>query len=176
MNLGFNKTLSYWRQNTETIYISSDLQLIDTAKRKYLAQLDNCISMKIKLASKLESEVSNICNKIFNFKTRIQYKQLFAKFILESEIKNKKDFLKLAKLTKKLVNLFELRYATKDTFIMSLILFYLSERKHTREELNQKLLNYEVNDNLAEIIVSMIGAELIEEDQDFVKVNLDALF
>ncbi|MBU1679771.1 MAG: hypothetical protein KKD86_13135 [Bacteroidetes bacterium] len=176
MNLGFNKTQLYWRENTETFFVTCDQNLIQVAKQKYETQITNSISMETKLAEKIQKEVSNILNKSFNVKAKKEVKELFSKFVLMKEIGVKKDANKLARIIKKLMNHYNLRIANKDTFVMAVILFYLQDRKHTLSEISNKINRLDTVTNLNTLIERLTDSEFIEIEEDFYKINIDTLF
>lgn len=178
MNLGFFKTQLYWRENTETFYITSDSTLIEEAKEKFEVQITNSINIKKKLAEKIKKEVSYILNKSFNIRSKNEVKELFSKFILMKEIEVKKDANKLARITKKLMNHYKVRIADKNTFLMAVILFYLQDRKHTLSEINNKISRLvDITDitNLCSLIKQLIEAKFIVIEEDFYKINIDTL-
>ncbi|MBD3342979.1 MAG: hypothetical protein GF353_28035 [Candidatus Lokiarchaeota archaeon] len=176
MNLGFNKTKKYWRENTETFFISSNDTVIQDAKNKFLHQISNSLTMESKLAEKVQKEVTEILNKSFNIKVRKEVKELFSKFILIKEIEVKKDANKLAKITKKLMKHYDVKIANKDTFIMAIILFYLQDRKHTLSEIRNKLNKIEIIDNLNVLIEKLNNSDFVELDEDFYKIKIESLF
>lgn len=176
MNLGFNKTQLFWRENTETFFVTSDRTLIQSAKQKFKTQINNSISMEIKLAEKIQKEVSNILNKSFHVRAKKEVKELFSKFVLMKEIEVKKDANKLARITKKLMNYYNIRIANKDTFLMAVILFYLQDRKHTLPEIDNKINKLDAIDNLNTLIEQLTNSEFIEIEDEFYKINIDTLF
>lgn len=176
MNLGFNKTQLFWRENTETFFITSERNLIQAAKQNFETQINSSISMETKLAEKIQKEVSNILRKSFNVRVRKEVKVLFSKFVLMKEIEVKKDANKLARITKKLMNYFNVRIANKDTFVMAIILFYLQDRKHTLHEIDNKISRLDNIENLDTLIKRLTDSEFIEIEKDFYKINIETLF
>jgi phosphatidylserine/phosphatidylglycerophosphate/cardiolipin synthase-like enzyme len=176
MNLGFNKTQLYWRENTETFFVTCDQNLIQVAKEKYETQITNSINMETKLAEKIQKEVSNILNKSFNVKAKKEVKELFSKFVLMKEIEVKKDANKLARITKKLMSHYNIRIANKDTFVMAVILFYLQDRKHSLSEIGNKINRLDAVTNLNTLVERLTDSEFIEIEEDFYKINIDTLF
>ncbi|MHA1795957.1 MAG: phospholipase D-like domain-containing protein [Promethearchaeota archaeon] len=176
MNLGFNKTKLFWRENTETFFVTFDQNLIQVAKQKFEMQLTKSINMETKLAEKIQKDVSNILNKSFNVRAKKEVKDLFSKFVLMKEIEVKKDANKLARITKKLMNHYNIKTANKDIFVMAVILFYLQDRKHTLPEIDNKINRLGAIDNLNTLIEKLINSEFIEIEKDFYKINIDTLF
>lgn len=176
MNLGFNKTKNYWRENTETFFLTFENALIEEAKAKFEDRIINSIKMEIKLAEKIQKEVSNILNKSFKIRARKEVKELFSKFILIKEIEVKKDANKIVKITKKLMQHYNVRIADKDTFIMAVILFYLQDRKHTFSEIENKLNKLDSITNLNTLIERLTDSEFLEIEEDFYQINIETLF
>jgi len=176
MNLGFNKTQNYWRENTETFFLTFDDALIQEAKAKFENRINNSIQMEIKLAEKIQKEVSIILNKSFKIRARKEVKELFSKFVLMKEIKVKRDANKLVKITKKLMQHYDENIANKNTFIMAVILFYLQDRKHTFSEIESKLNKLDSITNLNTLIERLTDSEFLEIEEDFYKINIETLF
>lgn len=176
MNLGFKQTSKYWRENTETFFITTDDTLIRTAKAKFEKQIASSIKMEVKLAKKVQREITEVLNKSFGISAKKEVKELFSKFVLMKEIEAKKDLNKLIKITKKIMQHYAIRVANKDTFVMALILFYLQDRKHTYLEIENKLNNFEPTNNLDTLIEELINSELIEIEEEFYKINIETLF
>jgi len=176
MNLGFNISNNYWRGNTETFFITTNNALILDAKTKFDTQLTRSIQMERKLAEKINKETANTLNKIFNIRARREVKELFSRFVLIKEIEVKKDAKKLAKTIQKLMQHYRVGIANKDIFFMAVILFHLQERKHTLAEINNKITKVDTIDNLTVLLERLSDSEFIEIEEDFYKINIDALF
>jgi len=176
MNLGFNLTRKFWRENTETFFVTTSNALIQTARTKFENQINNSIRMEVKLAEKVQGEVTKILNKSFNVSTKKEVKVLFSKFVLMKEIDVKRDLTKLIRITKKIMILYEVRVANKDTFVKAIILFYLQDRKHTRQEIEDKLNKLEPINNLDTLLEELVNSGLIEIEEDYYKINIEALF
>lgn len=176
MNLGFNLTKNYWRENTETFFVTFDNDLLQEAKSKFEEQVSSSIKMETKLAEKIQKDVSNILNKSFNIRAKKEVKELFSKFILIKEIEVKKDANKLIKITKKLMQHYDVKIANKNIFIMAVILFYLQDRKHTFSEIENKLNKLDSISNLNALIEKLSNSEFIEMEEDFYKINIESLF
>lgn len=176
MNLGFNIGNNFWRGNTETFFVTTSTTLIQDAKNKFEAQLTRSIQMERKLSEKINKETSNTLNKIFNIRARKEVKELFSRFVLIKEIEVKKDSKKLAKTIQKLMQHYQIRIANKEIFFMAVILFYLQDRKHTSAEINNKISKVDIIDNLSVLLERLSDSAFIEMEEDFYKINLDALF
>ena len=72
---------------------------------------------------------------------------------------------------------FERNMVQKEDFLLSLILFYLSERKHDIDQLKEKLEILETDFNLNELLNILIKMnEFIEKERDYYKINVGRLF
>jgi len=176
MNLGFNITSKYWRENTESISITSDTEIISLAKSQYLDVFNSSIDIENILTEKVESYVGNVLNRTFGLRSKNEVKRLFARFIVRNEIQLKKLVLDICKITAKLMQYSNRNLIEKNDFFLSLILYCLSERKHNFDELNEKLsiLNTEID--LNDLLLKLINHGFIEKVEDFYKIKLEKLF
>lgn len=175
MNLGFYITSKYWRENTESISVCSDAEILEQAKTQYLAIYDKSIDIESKLAEKIERLVGDMLTSKFELRSKQEVKTLFARLIIRREIEAKKFVFEVGKITAKLMKIFNKNMVEKDDFISALILYYLSERKHDFNDLNEKLniLNTEID--LNDLLTSLLDKNLIEKAGDFYKLKLDSL-
>ncbi len=176
MNLGFDKTKKFWRANTETLLVCSDEKLIEKAKQDYIACYDKGIKIERKLAEKIEKKVGNIFTTIFQLKTRKEVKELFSRLIIAKDIEEKKFILTIGKITAKIMKHFGKNMVQKEDFLLSLILFYLSERKHDIDQLKEKLEILETDFNLNKLLNILIKNDFIEKEGDHFKLNVGKLF
>lgn len=175
INLGFHHTKKFWRENTESIMICRSPEIIRLAKEKYLGVFNKCYDVREKLSEKLEKTVQSIFAKTFQLSSRSDVKKLFAKFILKRQVDIKKLILKVGKITKKLMDYHRRTMVEKQDFISALILYYLSERKQDHDQLKEKIDEVDENINLDAIIGSLRFAGLIEQEDDYFKINIEAL-
>jgi len=175
MNLGFNITKKYWRENTETFYLSDSEGIIQDAKEKFEKQIQNSVLMQFKLAKKIQQEVSNIINKSFKLRATKEVKKLFSIFILNSEIEVKKNANKIIKISKKLMHHYSSKIIDKDLFIMAIVLYYLQDRKHTLSEIDNKLNRLDITANLSSLIAKLSDSNFLEMEGVFYKINIEAL-
>lgn len=175
INLGFSVTNRYWRGNTESISVCSDVEILENAKTQYLAVYNESIDIETKLAEKIESFVGNMLTSKFALRSRQEVKTLFARLIIRKEIEVKKFVFDVGKITAALMKIFNKNIVEKDDFLSALILYYLSERKHDFNELNEKLnlLNTEID--LRDLLARLLDKNLIEKTDDFYKIKLDFL-
>ncbi len=175
MNLGFHITKRYWRQNTESISVCSDTEIIEQAKIQYLNIYNISNDIKKTLAEKIESLVGDMLISNFGLRSRNEVKFLFARLIVSKEIEVKKFINDIGKITFKLMKIFNRNTVEKNDFISALILYYLSESKHNFNQLNEKLSNLGTEIDLSSLITGLLDRNLIERVDDFYKIKLDEL-
>ncbi|MHA1821182.1 MAG: phospholipase D-like domain-containing protein [Promethearchaeota archaeon] len=176
MNLGFYKTKSFWRANTETLFILKNEELINRAKKKFMEIFNQGISIIDILAKKIEMKIGQKFN-IYGLKSKSEVKRLFAYFIITTEITQKKLILKIYKMVSKIMSLFNTKLVTKDHFLMALILFYVSENKLKYNQLEEKLKILPCSVDLDKLLDFLIDNQFIErDDEDFYKINIIKLF
>lgn len=175
INLGFNITSKYWRENTESISVCSNAEILIQAKTQYLAIYDEGTDIENKLAEKIESFVGDMLTSKFELRSRQEVKTLFARLIIRKEIEAKKFVFEVGKITAKLMKIFNKNMVEKNDFISALILYYLSERKHDFNDLNEKLSILNTDINLNDLLTRLLDKNLIEKTDDFYKLKLDSL-
>ena len=172
INLGFFKTKKFWRENTETIYVCKNNEIIHNAKAKYIEVFDSCYNIEIKLCEKLENIIKTMFKSNFHLRTRKQVKSIFAQFLLQRQIEVRRIMFKIGKITNKLMMRTGASMVTKDDFISALVLYYLSERKHDYDQLKEKIDVLESSINLRLIIYGLQRDKIIEKEDDYYKINL----
>jgi len=175
MNLGFSVTSRYWRENTESIAVCSNNEIIRNARMQYLKIYDESIDIEKKLAENIESFVGKMFTSKFDLRSKQEVKTLFARLIIKKEIEAKRFVFEVGRITALLVRLFNKNIVDKNDFISALILYYLSERKHDFNELNEKLDILDTEIDLVELLSILSDKNLIEKSDDFYKIKLDLL-
>jgi len=175
MNLGFTKTRQFWRENTESIHVCSEPKILKAARVQFLDIFDKSVPMEVKLAEKIQKLVGNAFSQRFGLKTKKEVKLLFARLIVGKEIEIKKFITDLCQITSKLMKKLGRRTVKKDDFIMALILYYLSERKHDYDQLNEKLTVLESGINTNNLLSILLDNGFIGKEGDFYKLKLDTL-
>jgi phosphatidylserine/phosphatidylglycerophosphate/cardiolipin synthase-like enzyme len=176
INLGFKKTNEYWRENTESISICNDSKVISHAKTQYLTIFNDSINIETILAQKIENLIGHMFTSTFNLRSRGEVKTLLAQLVLKKEIQVKKFILDIGKITAKLMDYFNKRMVEKNDLFMSLILYFLSERKHDFDQLNEKLSILDAEINLNALLAKLSQHDFIAKEDDFYKINVDKLF
>lgn len=175
MNLGHFKTKKFWRENTETISICQDPAVISTAKQKYMEVFNRSTDIQDMLCQKLEKVVKEIFQGAFQLSPNPEVRALFAKFILKREIDTKKTIIKIGKITRRLMFHNKRNRVEKDDFVSALILYHLSEAKKNYNQLEEKLSEVDDRINLKDLLSKLMFANLIEKEDEYFKINIDAL-
>lgn len=176
INLGFKKTNRYWRENTECISICTESGIISRAKSQYINVFDSSIDIEKILARKLEDFVGNMFTSTFNLRSTGEVKALLAQLILRKEIEVKKFILDIGKISAKLMDHFNRSTVDKSNLLLALALYYLSERKHDFDQLNEKLSILDAEIDLNSLLVTLQLHNFIEKVDDFYKIKVEQLF
>ena len=176
MNLGFKSLTGFWRENTESITICSDTRIIESAKKQYLEIFNQSIDIEEKLSGKLEGVVGRLFTSTFGLRTWAEVKRLFAKLIVKEEIRVRKLVLDIGRITSKLMGHFNRQMVEKSDFLMSIILYYLSERKHDVDQIKGKLTSIESSIDHIELLNNLMQEGFIEKVDDYYKLKVEKLF
>ena len=171
INLGFNKTSKFWRENTETITLCTDKSMISEAKNQYSIIFNNANEIEDFLIKKSLSRVGNVFSKNFEIKSDKEAKNLFGKFLLHEEISVKKLPMIIAKISKKIITKLEKTKAGKNEIIMSLILYFLTERKLSQDEIEKNLDALGIICNLSTLINILEKEDFIEQNNNYYKLK-----
>jgi phosphatidylserine/phosphatidylglycerophosphate/cardiolipin synthase-like enzyme len=175
MNLGHFKTKKFWRENTESILVCHDSDLISVAKRRFEENFGKSINIQDLLCEKLEKTVQDVFKGAFRLSPNPEVRALFAKFILQKEIDTKTTIIKLGKITKKLMVHYGRDRVDKNDFISALILYYLSDAKKDYTQLMEKFNEFNEGINLKDVLSKLVFANLVEKEDEYYKINIDAL-
>jgi phosphatidylserine/phosphatidylglycerophosphate/cardiolipin synthase-like enzyme len=176
INLGFYQTLSFWRENTETIFVSKDPALIQLGKEKYLEIFGRSQNVNEILSVKLEGLVNEIFKGCFKLSPKPEVRKLFAKFILKKQIDTKKTIIKIGKITRKLMAGSGRTRVEQNDFLKALVLYHLSERKLDYTQIKERIEELGVF-NVMQLLSDLTMAGKIEKDaEDYYKINVEALF
>lgn len=174
MNLGFPKSNKSWRSNTETIYLSKDIKIIDSAIKQFECIFNSLSDVRLDLARRLEKDVSNLFNKYYGLYSRKEAKELFSQFFLSQEIEVKKVALKIGKIVKKLMG--KEKYVTKNIFIKAVTLHFLSDNKLTINQISEKLSVLNTKMDLHRLLDELIENNYIEQEGIFYKLQVLKMF
>lgn len=174
MNLGFARPKGLWRANTETITISRDSNVINSAQIQFNSIFNQADDIQIYLAERIEKDIGKIFTQFYGLRTRQEVKALFSKFFLSQEIEVNRVALYIGRLVKKMVP--GKNVVTKNDFVKALILYYLSDNKLTYDLVEEKLsiLNTEIE--LKTLLLDLINQQYIEKQGDYYKLQVLSLF
>jgi len=175
MNLGHFKTQKFWRENTESILICQSPNVIASAKKKYLEVFEGSVDIKDMLCQKLEKQVWNLYSGAFQLSPNPEVRALFARFILRREIDTKRVVIRISKITKKLMDRYKRTRVEKEDFISALVLYHLSEAKKDYNQIKEIISEIEENVSLKDILSKLTFANLIDKEDEYFKINIDAL-
>jgi hypothetical protein len=176
INLGFSKRSNLWRENTETITISNNSDLIIEAKEKFDNIFLSSIDIKEVLASKIEKDVKVIFLQYYGLKSRNEVKKLFSKYIVNQDINSRRTAIQIGKITKSLMTTFSRNIVEIDDFIMAIILHLLSDNKLKFDQLYQNLTTIYQPNNLENLLSTLTAHSLIEKQDDYYKLKVLSLF
>ena len=176
MNLGFSRTSSLWRENTETISVCTDREIIQSAKSQFESVFKNGIHVSITLAEKIEGQVKTLLKKYYDLNSKKEAKQIFSRYILLNEIQVKKIALKIGSISRKLIENQRSRTVSKEVLLMALTLYFLSERKHNAEQLNEKFTPLDIDFDTDTLLASLLENKYIEQEDDYYKLRIESLF
>ena len=176
MNLGFKRSSQLWRENTETITISSDRNVIQTAKNKFSKVFDDSIYITEILASKIEKDVGKLFTQYYGLRSNKDVKRLFSRFIILEEVNLEKVTLQIGKITKALMISFQKSIVQKDHFLMALILHFLSDNKLKYRQLEEKLSILNEPINLSNLLLTLMKYNYIEKVNGYYKLKVLSLF
>jgi len=175
INLGFKKTAGFWRENTETILICKDSDIVKEATQKYNTIFDTSEEIIDKIAEKGSTAAGSLFKQVFEVSSTSDAKLFLAKVRLSADINKEKFVLDILKLTIKIANSFNVRRISKKEVSMALILNHLAERKHDFNELSEKL-NLLIDSKESKILLGeLVRSNLIIKEQEFYKLNVGAI-
>ena len=175
MNLGFSKTSRFWRANTESILVSDDKNLLKQSTQSFLSVFNQSKDVREGLARKQTSKIGVLLSRTFNLRSSSEVKSLFAKLIVHHEIEAENFVYRLARITARVSELAGSRIVSKDDFLRAVALYYLSERKHDRQQLAEKLSVINAENSIKDILPWLIEKGLIEKQDDFYKIKIEKL-
>jgi len=176
INLGFKTLSNLWRSNTETLTLEDDEKLVLASKEKYLSIFNNSFDIELSLASKVENDIKVLFSKILGVRSNTKVNNLFSKFLLTEEINVKQKMLHIGKLCKYVMNYYKNSRVSLDVFIISLILYYLSDNKLKYDSIEDRLSTLDVEIDLHNILENMIQHNLIIKEDEFYKLRVISIF
>lgn len=176
MNLGFRRTARLWRENTETISICTDKEIVQSAKDQFITVFESGTHVSITLAEKIEDQVKTILKQYYDLNSRQDAKKIFSRYILINEIQVKKIALKIGSISRKLIESQRTKTVSKEVLLMALTLYFLSERKHNSKQIQDKFKPLDVDFDMDLLIASLLENNYIEQEDDYYKLRIESLF
>jgi phosphatidylserine/phosphatidylglycerophosphate/cardiolipin synthase-like enzyme len=176
INLGFNTSKRYWRENTESAFVCKNSEVIKVANKKFLEVLNQSQGVEVRLAGKIEETVRKTFAKTFGLRSSPDARKLIARFILRKQLENRQVLTKIGKITKKLMEHYKRDKVERQDFISAILLYYLSERKRDVANLMEKIREIDPTVNLTEVINGLEFSGFVEKEGDYFKINIAALF
>ena len=176
MNLGYAKKKALWRANTETITVESNPEIIRKAKADYDDIFDGSIQLLNYLSEKEVDYAVSIFT-VYGVKPDKNVKNLLSRVIVRSDIKLKRNLYQIGRYASILIKKFNKSKPIIETsdFLCAMVLYYLSDRKHTEPELKEKLSEiFPMIDNES-IITKLLQYKLIMKEEEFFKLDLKTL-
>ena len=176
MNLGYAKKKALWRANTETITVETDPNIIRKAKADYDEVFNDSIQLLNYLSEKERDYAVSIFT-VYGVKPDKNVKDLLSRVIVRSDIKLKRNLYQIGRYASILIKKFNKSKPIIETsdFLCAMVLYYLSDRKHTEPELKEKLSEiFSIIDNES-IIEKLLQFKLIIKEEEFFKLNLKTL-
>lgn len=166
INLGFKKTKQFWRENTESLVVCNEPEIIDQAKIQFEKIFNRSSEIEVKLVEKLEDFVREMIYSTFNLRSRSEMKNIFARLIFKEQIKIRKFFLDIGKIIAKLMDRFNRKMVYRNDFLTAMIIYYLSEGNDTYNQLKKNISKLDKKANFDSLINMLIGKNLIEKDEN----------
>ena len=178
MNLGFRKTGDFWRANTETIYFDNDEKIIKEARVEFDSIYKKGVEPLRSIASSSKYLAdSKVLFNVFGIRSDKSAREAMSQIQTSFKINSRKNLLRVVDLAAKIAQKFNVRTVTRKEVLMALILFYLTERKHVIDELLEKLQSIvEKKTEVEQILNFLIKNKLITKQEDFYKINIEAIF
>jgi phosphatidylserine/phosphatidylglycerophosphate/cardiolipin synthase-like enzyme len=176
MNLGYAKKKTLWRANTETITIESDPNTIRKAKADY-DKIFNDSNQLLTYLSDKEVDYAISIFTVYGVKPDRNVKNLLSQVIVKSDIKLKRNLYQIGRYASILIKKFNKSKPIIETsdFLCAMVLYYLSDRKHTEPELKEKLSEiFPIIDD-GSIIEKLLQYKLIIKEEEFFKLDLKTL-
>ena len=151
-------------------------KLVLASKEKYLSIFNNSFDIELSLASKVENDIKVLFSKILGVRSNTKVNNLFSKFLLTEEINVKQKMLHIGKLCKYVMNYYKNSRVSLDVFIISLILYYLSDNKLKYDSIEDRLSTLDVEIDLHNILENMIQHNLIIKEDEFYKLRVISIF
>lgn len=175
INLGFKQTANFWRENTESITITRDQTIIREAKRKFERIFSGSLNVIDKIAEKNIGVAGSLFKNVFDSKSSSEAKLFLSKMKYVLEINTEKAVMNVVRIATKISSKLNVQRITKNEVLMALILTYLTDRKHDINDLKEKTEQLIANSEVDEAVSVLMREGYISKEQEFYKLNLDAV-
>lgn len=176
MNLGFAKPGNYWRANTETLWFDNNRKIINSAKNTLDSTFQTSKS-GIAALSDVGTKSSRAKNlfALFGYKSKREAKVLMARIETQFTIQNRQNIIRVAKLSARLAEIESANFITEEHVIMANILFYLRERKHDLNEIEEKMIKIVKKDKIVSAIKNLQRYNYVAKEQEYYTINIERL-
>ena len=178
MNLGYARTKKLWRSNTETITVENNKNIIIDAKNSFEKKFSESKNLLDYLAENTQELIyAKSIFTVFGVKPDNNVKFLLSKVIIKSDIKLKHNLYNIGRYAYIIVNKYKngKKIVETEDFLSSMILYYLSDRKHTESELKEEINGLTDFIEVESIINQLVNYKLIVKEEGFYKLDLNKL-
>jgi len=170
MNLGFQPKKNFWRENTESITVDNDKDIVDLASKQFNEIFDESILIEKNITDKLKGSISNTIRSIFEIKSmKDEAKSSLANLILMKEIKTKKYLIDLTKSIYKISSHFKRNTISFNDFILGFLLYNISKKEIKYKELEEKINQLNITVDLPKLLSILIEERFIYKEGDYYK-------
>ena len=168
INLGFDMPHKCWRENTETLLLLRDHEIIKTAKAQFLNVFSRGHPVRKELTEKLEKTAKDMFAGTFGLNSKKEAKNVFAKFMLEKQIKHRVLIDTIGKITQRLTC--KGKTVKKDDVVSAIVLLQICEGKSSYEKLREELDKIGESGTLQTVIDRLLFLNLIEKEDECYRV------
>ena len=90
-------------------------------------------------------------------------------------IQNRQNIIRVAKLSARLAEIESANFITEEHVIMANILFYLRERKHDLNEIEEKMIKIVKKDKIVSAIKNLQRYNYVAKEQEYYTINIERL-
>lgn len=168
MNLGFSKTRSFWRSNTETLYISTEIAHVSEAAKEFLLFFYQGIEIEQEFSRLLDKEVRSLATEIHGFNPDPAARRLLAQVMIRERVEAEKIFSKIGELIRLLTHHLHPNnnHVSQHDVFAALILYNLTATKMNFHQISEKIMQYDQDFSVNACIASLIDHRFIEKDED----------
>jgi hypothetical protein len=176
MNLGFKKTNNYWRSNTETLFFTNNSILLAQAKKEFetlMRQSEPGVSALSSGSKKLMQSKGMF--DAFKAKSKEAARLTLSRVETQFGIKARSDLVLIVKESVRLAKVLRDLYVNDVHVIMALILFFLQERKHTINELKERMTLIAEPSKVTDAVDHLVRLEYCIKHDNTLMLNIEKL-